>query len=259
MAKVVPFISDEGIERDAAMLLADYARTRGVTIVAPIPIEDIVEKHLKIGVEFDDMHRRLEVPRSGLGLSPSILGAIFLADARIVIDESLDPDATPAMEGRFRFTLAHESGHWRLHRDLFGNNRAQGTLFETDAEPSVICRDIPKNQQRPREEVQADLYASCLLMPRKMVMEAWDGRFPDRKPRVLKPRVQVAHPYVEIARSDQWAGRDERDRMDAELDAFARPFAEHFLVSPMAMRIRLEKLGLLHRELPHQRFLTRQA
>ena len=26
-----------------------------------------------------------------------------------------------------------------------------------------------------------------------------------------------------------------------------------FLVSPIAMRIRLEKLGLLHREVPHQR------
>ena len=176
-----------------------------------------------------------------------------------MIDESLDPDATPAMEGRYRFTLAHEGGgHWRLHRVLFGNNPAQGTLFETKAAPSVICRDIQSKQQRPREEIQADLYASCLLMPRKMVMEAWDGMFPDRKPRVLQPPASVAHPYVEIARSDQWAGRDVWDRIDAELDAFARPFAEHFLVSPMAMRIRLEKLGLLHRELPHQRFLNRR-
>ena len=259
MARVVPYISDDDIERDAAMLLAEYARARGATIVAPIPIEDIVEKHLKIRVEFDDMHKLFGVPRSGLGLKPDILGAIFFDKPRIVIDESLDPDATPAMEGRYRFTLAHEGGgHWRLHRVLFGNNPAQGTLFETKAAPSVICRDIQSKQQRPREEIQADLYASCLLMPRKMVMEAWDGMFPDRKPRVLQPPASVAHPYVEIARSDQWAGRDVWDRIDAELDAFARPFAEHFLVSPMAMRIRLEKLGLLHRELPHQRFLNRR-
>jgi hypothetical protein len=40
------------------------------------------------------------------------------------------------------------------------------------------------------------------------------------------------------------------------LDRIARPLAEQFLVSPIAMRIRLEKLGLLHREVPHQRILA---
>ena len=40
------------------------------------------------------------------------------------------------------------------------------------------------------------------------------------------------------------------------LESFARPLAEQFLVSPIAMRIRLEKLGLLHREVPHQRILV---
>ena len=43
---------------------------------------------------------------------------------------------------------------------------------------------------------------------------------------------------------------------DIVLESFARPLAEQFLVSPIAMRIRLEKLGLLHREVPHQRILA---
>jgi hypothetical protein len=34
---------------------------------APIPIEDIIEKHLKLRVEFDDLHGLLGVPR-GLGI-----------------------------------------------------------------------------------------------------------------------------------------------------------------------------------------------
>ena len=38
------------------------------------------------------------------------------------------------------------------------------------------------------------------------------------------------------------------------LDRIARPLAEKFVVSLIAMRIRLEKLALLHREVPHQRF-----
>ena len=57
---------EEQIERDAAALLAEYAQARGVVRSAPpIPIEDIVEKHLKLGIEFDDMHQLFGVPRLG--------------------------------------------------------------------------------------------------------------------------------------------------------------------------------------------------
>ena len=42
---------------------------------------------------------------------------------------------------------------------------------------------------------------------------------------------------------------------DQLLEHIARPFAEQFLVSPIAMRIRLEGLGLLLREVPRQQSL----
>ena len=121
MARVVPYLSEEQIEREAEILLAEFARARGITIAPPIPIEDIVEKHLKLRLEFDDIHRLFGVPRSGIGFDPDILAAIFFEPKRIVIDESLDPDANPAKEGRYRYTAAHEVGHWRLHRHLFRN------------------------------------------------------------------------------------------------------------------------------------------
>src|SRR5215472_16419486 len=92
---------------------------RGVKKVRAVPIEDIVEKYLKLGIEFNDMHQLLGVPRSGLGRDPDILGAMFFDERRVVINESLDPEESPSKEGRFRFTLAHEAGgHWRLHRYL---------------------------------------------------------------------------------------------------------------------------------------------
>ena len=56
MSRFIPYLSEEAIERDAAALLAEYAHARGLTIEPPIPIEDIVEKHLKLGIEFDDTH-----------------------------------------------------------------------------------------------------------------------------------------------------------------------------------------------------------
>ena len=49
MTRSIPYLSEEAIERDAAALLHEYASARGLTIEPPIPIEDIVEKHLKLG------------------------------------------------------------------------------------------------------------------------------------------------------------------------------------------------------------------
>ena len=108
MTRNVPFLAEEAIERDAEALLAEFSYARGVDIKLPIPIEDIVEKHLKIGIEFDDTHDLFGIPRSGLdlGQGPDILGAMFFDEKRIVIDESLDPDDNPEKEGRYRFTLA---------------------------------------------------------------------------------------------------------------------------------------------------------
>lgn len=247
-------MSDEAIERDAQALLADYARERGTPIEAPIPIDDIIEKHLKIGIEFDDTHRLFDVPRSGIGFDPDILGAIFFDQKRIVIDESLDPDANPTKEGRYRYTTAHEVGHWRLHRGLFGKDPAQTSLLEPNAAPSVVCRT---SQAKERIEFQADLYASCVLMPRKLVFAAWDKAFPDRKQRVLQPATPIEHPFVEIARFEcRIPGAEFAETDDQALDSFAKLFAEKFLVSPIAMRIRLERLGLLHRTVPLQRLLT---
>jgi hypothetical protein len=249
MTKFVSYVSDEAIERDAQALLTEYAHARGVTVEAPIPIDDIVEKHLKIGIEFDDLHRRFGVPRPGIEFDPDILGAIYFDQRRIVIDESLDPDAYPSKEGRYRFTLAHEGGgHWRLHRHLFSKDPAQTSLLGPDGPPSVICRT---SQAKARIELQADLYASCVLMPRKLVFAAWDKAFPDRKQRVLQPSERIDHPFAEIARfASRIPGAAFTESDDQALESFAMPFAEKFLVSPIAMRIRLEKLGLLHRTAP---------
>jgi hypothetical protein len=200
MTRITPYLSEEAIERDAAALLHEYARARGAPIEPPIPLEDIVEKHLKLGIEFDDTHKLFGVPRPAP--DPDILGAIF-----------------------------------------FGRPTA----------PSFICRS---SEAKKREEWHADFCASCLLMPRKLVFAAWDAAFPDRKPRVLQPRTSISHPYVEIRRLDLRIGNIDCSETDDEaLDRIAKPFAETPLVSPIAMRIRLEKLGLLHREVPRQRVL----
>jgi Zn-dependent peptidase ImmA (M78 family) len=127
-------------------------------------------------------------------------------------------------------------------------------MFKEAGSPSVVCRS---SKAKEPIEWQADFYASCLLMPRKLVLAAWEEMFPDRKPRVIAPAVPVEHPFVEIARVEcRIPGAEFKEADDNMLDRVARPLAEHFLVSPTAMRIRLEKLGLLHRTVPHQRIIA---
>jgi len=249
VSRFIPYLAEGAIERDAAALLEGYARARGIAIAPPIPIEDIVEKHLKLGIEFEDTHELFGVPRQP-EQDADILGAIFFDKQRIVIDESLDPEERPGIEGRYRFTLAHEGGgHWRLHRHLFAGDPAQTTLFG-GAAPSVICRS---SQAKERVEWQADYYASCLLMPKSLVIETWRERFGSTTPRILKRKNRITLPgYVsdEIALAPR---SFDQQRDDEALNGFVRPFADKFQVSMAAMRIRLERLGLLHREIPRQR------
>jgi Zn-dependent peptidase ImmA (M78 family) len=243
----VPYVAKEAIEEDAKALLADYARVRSITVVPPIPIEDIVEKHLKLLLEFDDTHKLFGIPRDPKD-APDILGAMFFDDRRIVIDESLDPDENRAIEGRYRFTLAHEGGgHWRLHRSYFETDPAQATMIDGRVAPSVVCRS---SQAKAPIEWQADYYASCLLMPRDQLFTAWENAFGTSAPFVFD---RDKHPPM--ARSPKKGPRPIgallkevfQTDYDPYFDQIAKQFTQMFLVSPIAMRIRLEDLGLLLR------------
>jgi hypothetical protein len=171
------------------------------------------------------MHELFRCPRFGFGFEPDILGVTFLEERRIVIDEFLDPEQNPSMERRYRFTLAHEVGHWRLHRHLFSSDPAQVSLFNEPAPPSVVCRS---GQAKAPVEWQADYYASCLLIPRKLVKAVWDEAFPDGKPRVLKSATPF-NGFVEFNRETFVTPlRVETETDDQALDRFAEPSRGNF-------------------------------
>jgi len=253
MALRVPHIADETIERDAEALLAQYAHATGLEMKAPIPIEDMVEKHLKLRVEFDDLHRLLGVPRGGCGVEPDIFGAIWLETGEIVIDESLDPEERPSIEGCYRFTLAHEGGgHGRLHRPLVLANSGQGSLLGDGPRPTVVCRS---SQAKERVELQADLYALCLLMPRKLILQAWRDYYGNLQPFLFDwERSSSFNPGLSI-NGEEVTEKNAHVLADFDFRDVARPFAGQYGVSVQAMSIRLEKLGLLLRSRPKQQSL----
>jgi Zn-dependent peptidase ImmA (M78 family) len=107
-----------------------------------------------------------------------------------------------------------------------------------------------------REEWQANFAASCGLMPRNSVIETWRERFGATNARILKRKNRVNLPSDASGEMAEVCRSINEQRDDEAMNEFARPFAEKYLVSMVAMRIRLERLGLLHREVPRQRSLA---
>lgn len=248
MAIRVKYLSEDAIESDVECLLGDYMYRRGLSLTPPVPVEEILETHLKLTLDFDNLHVKLGIPMQGD--EPDVLGALWVDTREVFIDESLDPEERPRLEGRYRFSLGHEIGHWRLHRHYLTSTAGETSLFAAPSEPAVVCR---KSQAKEPIEWQANFFASSLLMPKAMVMAAWHEKFKDANPRVLRRKNRLLVHEIEDADIRASMESFERDRDNEALDRFARPFAEHFKVSPIAMRIRLEKFGLLRREMHPQR------
>jgi hypothetical protein len=134
----VRYLSEDEIEKEAELLLDEYAETIGRPIKFPVPIDDITIYHLALRLGFADLHETLRIPM--LRDQPDVLGAIWVDRELVLIDRSLDPKQHPSMAGRYRFSVAHEVGHWRLHRSYVAKDANQASLFGDLPEPTVICR-----------------------------------------------------------------------------------------------------------------------
>ncbi len=251
MAIQVRHLSEHEIERDTELLLTEYEETAGEPVKLPIPVAEIITYHLALRLGFADLHETLGIPM--LRDQPDILGAIWIDKEAVLIDQSLDPKKNPSMKGRYRFSVGHEIGHWRLHRSYVAKDANQASLFDAPSEPTVICRF---SQKKERIEWQADFYSSCLLMPRRRVHDEWMEYFGRTRPLLLsdlRPNGQVVMRAQTLIYEQ---GRNEVGAVDVALfENVAWPIARRFGVSPAAMRIRLEKLGLLLRQPPRQQSL----
>jgi Zn-dependent peptidase ImmA (M78 family) len=137
-----------------------------------------------------------------------------------------------------RFTAAHELGHFVLH-PWIGDQ--------------VVHRDRPLNgptNGRPIHEQEADHFAACLLMPRKLVEEAFDARYGTKRPLALTEAVAFhlgvrdASPLFSAPRGSLLfaAAVARADKFDTKRFP---SLADHFGVSNSAMAIRLHELDLV--------------
>ncbi len=217
----VPFLRPEWIEAEAQLLLDEWAERHPAVIEPPVPIEEILEGHLRLMCSICDL-------QSELG-SPDVLGGIWFGKREIKIDQSLDPTTHRRMLGRYRFTIAHEVGHWRLHRQHLMNDPSAASLFEADCEPAFVQR----SSQNPSEEVQANAFAALVLMPLQLVLDAWSQwRGSDDPVAITDLAVGSYH-------------ESQKANEEMAIDQFCKPLADQFEVSSQAMRYRLQQLQLV--------------
>lgn len=121
--------------------------------VAPIDVDHLAEEAAGLDVQLHgDLRALLGTP------GPKLSGLLLLAEDRVYVD-AVEAERSA---GRRRFTVAHELGHWHLHR-------SQGN--------SHYCRpqDIGGSQDElyalKRIESEANRFAAALLMPEPSVRD----------------------------------------------------------------------------------------
>ena len=147
------------IEANAGKLLDEYMARFGVIASPPIPIEHLIEAHLELTIDWDD------VPASADGV---ILACIDPRTRTLRMNASQRRHFEDYI-GTESFTFAHEAGHWRLH--ICEGEGTQLGLFDDIQSEVFLCRGCAKGKPRDRLEWQADRFAAAMLMPPNMVRD----------------------------------------------------------------------------------------
>ena len=128
------------------MNLSDQWRVfTGSLVSAPVPVEGIPQK---LGIGFNTAY-----------LSQEISGMLERLESGFVITvNALDPLT------RRRFTLAHELGHYMLHRHLIGDGLDDDRMYRSTDKGKYHNTLIG-----PRQETEANRFAANLLMPKSLI------------------------------------------------------------------------------------------
>ncbi len=222
---IFPFLANAAIDSEAERLRVRALGSKAQEV--PVDLDAIVFDHL---CETDHLiiDDETDLPDEG---GEEVLGKTLVRSRRIVISLRLkqSPDV-----GRYRFTLAHEIGHWVLHRPVILAAAQQGGLFE-DASNDVITtlnRSIV-GPNPPREEIQANRFASALLIDRDALPREFAARF--------QPG-ELSGVLTAVARKTL---RERGRRVAAHVIRGLPSLASRFRVSIEAMAIALESRGYL--------------
>lgn len=193
---VAPYLNNIAIEKSVEIFRKNFWKD-----AIPVEIEDIIELKLKIRL----------VPIPGF-LKLTNMDALITSDWKCVYvdnNEYLDD----CRYNRLRFSLAHEIGHYVMHKQIYNNFG-----IKTINDYYKFYRDIP-SQQYSYLECQANKFASYLLIPRKVLALEMEKELKSKNdPRPKKIDRQILNSYL------------------------AKPLSKIFKVSEKALTIALEDI-----------------
>ena len=128
---------------------------------------------------------------------------------------------------RYRFSMAHEFGHYILHSDLF-KKQGVASVGESPETLSLSANNLH------RLEYQANLFASYLLMPKALVAIIYERLFETKIHRVYGDTLRPL--YYSPKQSETWPSYNN----------VVVKMASILGVSQQALIIRLKSLGLLN-------------
>ncbi len=144
----VKYLDDSFIKKRAELITTGYNQT------SKIDIEGIATLQLGLKIHLVDL-------QSAYG--KGTLGMIMPEEKLILCDKSIEPygNNKETKEHILRFTIAHETGHYVLHRKYMEN-----------IESPIFHRNLEKHENR-RLEIQANLLGAELLMPEHEFRKAY--------------------------------------------------------------------------------------
>lgn len=232
-----PYLPEEEIDAAADNLLRDAF---GSCDDVPLPVDLDV-------IAYDYLYEREDVSfrddqQLGAQNGEEILGITQPRRRKIFVDSVLKKTGPV---GRYRFTVAHEIGHWVLHAPLYTHDEAQRSLFEDERERDdelvSLRRDVfpkAKRGRLPPEEWQANRFAIALLIDPDRLREEFRARFD----------LACVTPQ-DLGEEPTAVGRRRAARsLATEPVNQEPPLASVFGLSAEAMAIALEKRGYLRKD-----------
>ena len=196
----IPYIREADIQSVAAEELTQF----GVANRMPVDVELLIEG--KLGMEI--------IPIPGLQRTHGVDGFLSQDCLTIRVDEGVMKNVST----RYRFTLAHELGHYFLHGEII---KKHINSIESEREPMLW--ETLSQEEYARAEFQAHVFASALLIPSVPLQEHFQ------------------HATSNLSK----LGRSFEMLEDASKMRVVRACAATFDVSPGALRVRLIREGFV--------------
>ena len=147
----------EGIEERAELFLEGVPSYIWDGHSLPVPIEDIADSY--VGLLIRDIEDLTKAPGAPPLAPGQHLSGLLLPDRGEIWVNAQEAEEWPP---RRRFTIAHELGHWQLHR-----HGGQNVYCRS----AVVDADDAEGPAEPEEEANA--FAAAVLMPARLIEEQY--------------------------------------------------------------------------------------